>query len=111
VTDAVITVPAYFDDARAPGHQGGRRDRGPQRPAHRQRADRGRARLRPGQGQGGRAHPRLRPRWWHVRRVPPRGRQGPRRRLRTIQVKATSGDNRSVATTGTTASSPTCSPR
>jgi molecular chaperone DnaK len=24
VTDAVITVPAYFDDARAPGHQGGR---------------------------------------------------------------------------------------
>ena len=34
----------------APGHQGGRRDRGPERAAHHQRADRGRAGLRPGQG-------------------------------------------------------------
>ena len=34
----------------APGHQGGRRDRGPQREPHRQRADRGRAGLRPRQG-------------------------------------------------------------
>ena len=76
VTDAVITVPAYFNDAAAPGHQGGRRDRGPERPAHRQRAHRGRPGLRPGQGQGGRAHPRLRPRRRHVRRLPARGRQG-----------------------------------
>ena len=81
VTDAVITVPAYFDDARAPGDQGGRRDRGPERPAHHQRAHRGRAGLRPRQGQGGRAHPRLRPRRRHLRRLPARGRQGPRGQL------------------------------
>ena len=34
----------------APGDQGGRRDRGPQRQPHRQRAHRGRAGLRPRQG-------------------------------------------------------------
>ena len=51
VTQAVITVPAYFDDAAAPGHQGGRRDRGPRGAAHHQRAHRGRARLRARQGQ------------------------------------------------------------
>ena len=73
--------PRVLRRPRAPGHQGGRRDRGPQRAAHRQRADRGRARLRPRQGQGGRAHPRLRPRWRHLRRLAPRGRQGPRGRL------------------------------
>ena len=62
----------------APGHQGGRRDRGPQRAPHRQRADRRRAGLRPGQGREGADHPGLRPRWWHVRRVP----AGDRRRRR-----------------------------
>ena len=63
----------------APGHQGGRRDRGPQRPAHRQRADRGRPGLRPRQGRERPDHPRLRPRWRHVRRVPARDRRGRRR--------------------------------
>ena len=47
VTDAVVTVPAYFNDAQ---RQGGRRNRRPERPAHRQRAHRGRPGLRPGQG-------------------------------------------------------------
>ena len=46
---AVITVPAYFDDAPAPGHQGRGAARRPQRAAPDQRADRGRHRLRPGQ--------------------------------------------------------------
>ena len=59
----------------APGHQGGGRDRRPQREPHRQRADRGRAGLRPRQGRRP-DHPRLRPRWRHVRRVPPRDRRG-----------------------------------
>ena len=49
VTQAVITVPAYFNDSPAPGHQGRRQDRRPRRAAHHQRADRGRARLRPRQ--------------------------------------------------------------
>ena len=62
----------------APGHQGGRRDRGPRGAAHHQRADRGRARVRARQGARPH-HPRLRPRWRHVRRVDPRAR---RRRLR-----------------------------
>ena len=68
--------PRVLQRRRAPGHQGGRRDRGPQRPAHHQRAHRRRARLRPRQGQGGRAHPRLRPRWRNLRRLPARGGQG-----------------------------------
>ena len=59
----------------APGHQGGRRDRRPHRRAHRQRADRGRAGLRPRQGRRP-DDPRLRPRWRHVRRVPARDRRG-----------------------------------
>ena len=62
----------------APGHQGGRRDRGPQREPHRQRAHRGRAGLRPRQGRRP-DHPGLRPRWRHVRRVPARDRRGRRR--------------------------------
>ena len=45
------------DDAQRQADQGGRRDRRPQRPAHRQRADRGGAGLRPRQGRGGRTHP------------------------------------------------------
>ncbi len=63
----------------APGHQGGRRDRRPQRPAHRQRAHRGRARVRPGQGRQGAHDPGLRPRRRHLRRVPARDRRGHRR--------------------------------
>ena len=67
VTDAVITVPAYFNDSAAPGDQGGRRDRGPERPADRQRADGRRPGVRARQGRPD--HPRLRPRWRHLRRV------------------------------------------
>ena len=70
--------PRVLQRRRASGHQGGRRDRGPQRPAHHQRAHRRRPRLRPRQGQGRRAHPRLRPRWRNVRRLPARGGQGRR---------------------------------
>ncbi|KAF1854580.1 hypothetical protein Lal_00013093, partial [Lupinus albus] len=46
VTEAVITVPAYFNDASA-RHQGGRPHRRPGRQAHHQRADRGCAGIRP----------------------------------------------------------------
>ena len=63
---------------RAPGHQGGRRDLRAQRAPHHQRADRRRARLRPRQGQGRRAHPGLRPRRRNLRRLAPRGGQGRR---------------------------------
>ncbi len=63
----------------APGHQGGRPDRGPQRAAHRQRAHRGRAGLRARQGREGADHPGLRPRWRHVRRLAAGDRRGRRR--------------------------------
>jgi hypothetical protein len=49
VTEAVITVPAYFNDSQASGHQGRRPHRRPRSQAHHQRADRGRARVRPRQ--------------------------------------------------------------
>ena len=76
ITDAVITVPAYFNDAQRQATKEAGTDRGPQRPAHHQRADRGRAGLRPGQGREGADHPGLRPRRWHVRRVAARDRRG-----------------------------------
>ena len=60
---------------RAPGHQGGRRDRGPRGAAHHQRAHGRRARLRTRQGQRP-DHPRVRPRRRHLRRVDPRPRRG-----------------------------------
>ena len=63
----------------ARGDEGRRQDRRAQRPAHHQRADRGRARLRPRQGRRRPDDPRLRPRRRHVRRVGARAR---RRRLR-----------------------------
>ena len=64
VSEAVITVPAYFSDAhRGPGGQ-----------AHHQRADRGRAGLRPGQGRRAQ-DPRVRPGRRHLRRVPDGGRR------------------------------------
>ena len=53
ITDAVITVPAYFNDAQRQATKEAGEIAGPQRPAHRQRADRGRAGLRPGQGREG----------------------------------------------------------
>ena len=78
VTQAVITVPAYFNDSPAPGDQGRRQDRRPRGAAHHQRADGGGARLRPRQ-EGGRHHRGLRPRRRHVRHLDPRDR---RRRVR-----------------------------
>jgi len=47
ITQAVITVPAYFKRLPAPGDQGCRQDRRPRGPAHHQRADGGIAGLRP----------------------------------------------------------------
>ena len=63
----------------APGDQGRRQDRRPRRQADHQRADRGRARLRPRQGGRRPDDPRLRPRRRHLRRLGARDR---RRRLR-----------------------------
>ena len=47
ITEAVITVPAYFDDAQRQATKDAGTHRRPRRQAHHQRADRGRARLRP----------------------------------------------------------------
>ena len=58
VTEAVITVPAYFNDSPAPGDQGRRPHRRPRRQAHHQRTDRGCARVRPRQGRQGRPQDR-----------------------------------------------------
>ena len=63
----------------ARGDEGRRQDRRPERPPDRQRADRGRARVRARQGGRRPDDPRLRPRRRHVRRVGARAR---RRRLR-----------------------------
>ena len=49
VTEAVITVPAYFNDSTASGNQGRRQDRRPGCQAYHQRADRSSSGLRPGQ--------------------------------------------------------------
>ena len=59
----------------APGDQGRRADRRPRGHAHRQRADRGRAGLRPRQEEG-RDDRRLRLRRRHLRHLDPRGRRG-----------------------------------
>ena len=56
----------------APGHQGRRHDRRPERAAHRQRADGGRAGLRPRQEEG-RDHRGLRLRRRHLRHLDSRG--------------------------------------
>ena len=74
VTDAVITVPAYFSDAQRQATKEAGEIAGLNVQPHRQRADRGRAGLRPGQGDRP-DHPGLRPRWRHVRRVPARDRR------------------------------------
>ena len=62
VTQAVITVPAYFDDAQRQADAGGRTDRGPRGAAHHQRADGRGARLRARQA-GHRAHRRSSSTW------------------------------------------------
>ena len=79
VTDAVDHRPGLLQQRAARGDEGRRQDRRPQRPADHQRADRGRARVRPRQGGRRPDDPRLRPRRRHVRRVGARAR---RRRLR-----------------------------
>ena len=78
VTDAVITVPAYFNDAQRQATKEAGEIAGLKVCADHQRAHRGRPGLRPGQGRPGAADPRLRPRRRHVRRVP----AGDRRRRR-----------------------------
>ena len=78
VTEAVITVPAYFNDAQRQATKDAGTDRRAQRAAHHQRAHRGRPGLRPGQKEG-RAHRRLRPGRRHLRHLHPGDR---RRRLR-----------------------------
>ena len=50
VTEAVITVPAYFNDSQRQATKDAGRIAGLDGQAHHQRADGGRARLRPGQG-------------------------------------------------------------
>ena len=67
-----------FQRRAAPGHQGSRPDCRPRSDAHRQRADRGRARLRSRQEEG-RDHRRVRLRRRHVRHLDPRSRRGRRR--------------------------------
>ena len=66
--------PGLLQRRAAPGHQGRRPDRRPRGQAHRQRADRGGARLRPRQEEE-RDHRRLRLRRRHVRHLDPRGRR------------------------------------
>ena len=79
VDSAVITVPAYFNDDQRQATKDAGKIAGPRRQAHHQRADGGRPRVRPRQGDRGREDPRLRPRRRHLRRLDPGDR---RRRLR-----------------------------
>ena len=68
--------PGLLQQRAARGDEGRRQDRRPQRPPDRQRADRGRARVRARQGGRRPDDPRLRPRRRHVRRVGARARRG-----------------------------------
>ena len=74
VTKAVITVPAYFNDAQRQATKDAGTDRRPRGRAHRQRAHRGRAGLRTGQ-EDRRDHRRLRLRRRNLRHLDPRGRR------------------------------------
>ena len=74
VTEAVITVPAYFNDAQRQATKDAGQDRRPRGAAHHQRADRGRAGLRAGQ-EAQRDRAGVRPRRRHVRRQHPRRRR------------------------------------
>ena len=78
VTEAVITVPAYFNDAQRQATKDAGTHRRPRGAAHHQRADRGRAGLRARQ-EVTRDRARVRPRWRHVRRQHPRRRRRSRR--------------------------------
>ena len=74
VTAAVITVPAYFNDAQRQATKDAGPDCRSRRQAHRQRADRGSAGLWAGQEEG-RDDRRLRLRRRHLRHLDPRGRR------------------------------------
>ncbi len=52
ITDAVITVPAYFNDSQRNATKAAGEIAGLERAPHHQRADRGLARLRPRQEEG-----------------------------------------------------------
>ena len=73
VDRAVITVPAYFNDAQRTATRDAGPHRRPRGAADHQRADRGVARLRPRQA-AHRHHRRLRPGRRHVRHLDPEGR-------------------------------------
>ena len=73
VTDAVVTVPAYFDDAQRQATKDAGRDRRARREANHQRADGRRARLR-AREEGNRADRGLRSRRRDVRYLDPRDR-------------------------------------
>ena len=75
VTEAVITVPAYFDDTQRQATKDAGPDRRSRRQADHQRADGVGAGLRAGQ-EGRREDRRLRPRRRHVRHLDPRARRG-----------------------------------
>ena len=74
VTDAVITVPAYFEDAQRQATKEAGEIAGLNVLRIVNEPDRGRAGLRPGQGRDRADDPRLRPRWRHLRRLPARDR-------------------------------------
>ena len=75
VTDAVITVPAYFNNAQREATKDAGKIAGLNVLQDHQRADRGVARVRAREGERP-GHPRVRPRRRHVRRVDPRARGG-----------------------------------
>ena len=78
VADAVITVPAYFNDSQRQATKDAGKIAGLERPAHHQRADGRGARLRPRQEEG-RDHRGLRLRRRHLRHLRPRSGRGRRR--------------------------------
>ena len=78
VTKAVITVPAYFNDSQRQATKDAGQIAGPRGAAHRQRADRRGARLRPRQEEG-RDDRGLRLRRRHLRHLGARGGRGRRR--------------------------------
>ena len=106
VTEAVITVPAYFNDAQRQATKDAGKIAGPRGAADHQRADRRGARLRPRQeGPGDGA--RLRPRRRHLRRLPARRR---RRRGRGAAPRtATATSAATTSTSGSSTTSPTSS--
>ena len=79
VTEAVITVPAYFNDSQRQATKDAGRIAGLERQAHHQRAHRGGAGLRPRQGRRRPQDRGVRPGRRHLRRVGHRDRRGRRR--------------------------------